>query len=42
MKRASRQSIRNSKETTDQSETAAQFLKDLAVHADDNEEGSAV
>jgi alkyl sulfatase BDS1-like metallo-beta-lactamase superfamily hydrolase len=34
MKRSSRQSIRDSKETAKQSETAAQFLEDLAGHAD--------
>ncbi|PYX19799.1 MAG: hypothetical protein DMG82_24305 [Acidobacteria bacterium] len=33
MKRASRKLIRDSGETTDQSETAAQFLEDLAAHA---------
>jgi hypothetical protein len=38
MKRASRQSIRDSKETAKQSETAARFLEDLAVHADNDEE----
>jgi hypothetical protein len=38
MKRSSRQSIRDSKETAKQSETAARFLEDLAVHADNDEE----
>jgi hypothetical protein len=33
-----RQSIRDSKETTDQSETTARFLEDLAVHADSDNE----
>jgi hypothetical protein len=38
MKRASRKLIRDSEETTDQSETAAQFLEDLAAHADNDKE----
>ena len=37
MKRASRKLIRDSGETTDQSETAAQFLEDLAAHADNDD-----
>jgi len=37
MKRGSRQSIRDSKETR-QSKIAARFLEDLAVHADNDEE----
>ena len=38
MKRASRQSIRDSKETTKQSETAAPFLENLAAKTDSNNE----
>jgi len=38
MKRASRKLIRDSGETTDQSETTAQFLEDLAAHADNDKE----
>ncbi len=38
MKRSSRQSIRDSKETAKQSETTAQFLEDLAAHADNAKE----
>jgi hypothetical protein len=38
MKRASRKLMRDSGETTDQSETAAQFLEDLAAHADNDKE----
>lgn len=38
MKRASRRSIRDSKETKKRFETAARFLEDLAVHADSDEE----
>jgi hypothetical protein len=33
-----RQSIRDSEETAKQSETAARFLEDLAVHADSDNE----
>ena len=38
MKRASRPSIRDSKETAKQFETAARLLEDLAIHADNDEE----
>jgi hypothetical protein len=38
MKRASRQSIRDSKEAAKQCQTAAQFLDDLAGHAHTDEE----
>ena len=37
MKRASQQLVRDSAETTDQYETTAQFLEDLAVHDSDRE-----
>jgi hypothetical protein len=38
MKRSSRQSIRDSKETAKQSEITALFLEDLAVHVNNAEE----
>jgi hypothetical protein len=38
MKRASGQSIRDSKEIARQSKIAARLLEDLAVHADNDEE----
>jgi hypothetical protein len=38
MKRALQQLVRDSAETTDQYETIAQFLEDLAVHADSDRE----
>jgi hypothetical protein len=40
--RSWRQVIRDSGETTDQYETAFQYLEDVAAHADNDEEGSAV
>jgi len=38
MKRASQRLIRDSAGITDQYETTAQFLEDLAVHADSDKE----
>jgi hypothetical protein len=38
MNHVARQLIRDPEETTDQSESAAQFLEDLAAHADDERE----